>query len=168
MMQEMLLFGQVSAEHHQSLRQQLAGLARMEPQPVLERHLIFRPFVPPGLSNLPAGNGPQGAQQQELQRTRQMLNAILNYMQLVGVAEGGSFVSQSEEQAIPLSEIEDHDSGVTESQGESRQGKKAFQWYLEFKDVPEPGKVSTTSRAMSKTRVLEGDPIKFLKDLGYE
>ena len=97
-----------------------------------------------------------------------MLNATLNYMQLVGVAEGGSFVSQSEEQAIPLSEIEDHDSGVTESQGESRQGKKAFQWYLEFKDVPEPGKVSTTSRAMSKTRVLEGDPIKFLKDLGYE
>ena len=47
MMQEMLLFGQVSAEHHQTLRQQLAGLARMEPQPVLERHLIFRPFAPP-------------------------------------------------------------------------------------------------------------------------
>jgi mediator of RNA polymerase II transcription subunit 18, fungi type len=168
MMQELLLFGQVAAENHQTLRQQLAGLARMQPQPVLERHLIFRPLPPPGLSNLPAGNGQQGPQQQELQKTRQMLNAPLNYVQLVGVMESRGTDSQSDRQAMPPSGMEDHDVAMTDIKDESNQGQKAFQWHLEFKDIPEPGKVSTTSRTISKTRILEGDPIQFLQDLGYE
>jgi mediator of RNA polymerase II transcription subunit 18, fungi type len=167
MMQELLLFGQVAAENHQTLRQQLAGLARMQPQPVLERHLIFRPLSPPGLSNLPAGSGQQGAQQQELLKTRQMLNAPLNYVQLVGVMESGG-ANQIDRQAMPPSGMEDHDVAMTDMKDELKQGQKAFQWRLEFKDIPEPGKASSTSRTISKTRILEGDPIQFLQDLGYE
>lgn len=168
MMQEILLFGQVPADDHQTLRQQLAGLARMQPQPVQERHLIFKPLPPPGLSNLPAGNGAQGPQQQELQKTWQMLNAPLNYVQLVGVVESRGFDSQIEKQATLSGEVEDCDIVMTDNKDESKEGHGAFQWYLEFKDIPEPGKVSTTSRAISRTRILEGDPIQLLEDLGYE
>jgi mediator of RNA polymerase II transcription subunit 18, fungi type len=168
MMQELLLFGQVSAEHHHPLRQQLAGLSRMKPQPVLERHLIFRPRLPPGLSNLPAGSGPQGTQQQELQRTKQLLSAPLNYVQLVGVLDSRAVVSQTGTQPVLGNGGEDHDFDIKVKGVESEDGQKAFEWYLEYKDIPEPGKVPTTSRAMSRTRILEGDPVKFLQDLGYE
>jgi mediator of RNA polymerase II transcription subunit 18, fungi type len=162
MMQEMLLFGQVPAEDHQTIRQQLAGLARMQPQPVLERHLIFRPLPPLGLSNPSAGSGAQGPQQQELQKTRQMLSAPLNYVQLVGVAENGTFDPPLEMQAALSGENEDRGTVMTDN------NDKALQWYFDFKDIPEPGKMSTTSRAISKTRILEGDAIQFLTDLGYE
>jgi mediator of RNA polymerase II transcription subunit 18, fungi type len=168
MMQELLLFGQVPAEDHRTMRRQLAGLARMQPQPVLERHLIFRPLPPPGLSNPSASSGVQGPQQQELQKTRQLLSAPLNYVQLVGVAESRGFDPQTEKQAASSGEGEDHGTVMTDNNDESKEGRMAFQWYFEFKDIPEPGKVSTTSRAISKTRILEGDPIQFLTDLGYE
>jgi mediator of RNA polymerase II transcription subunit 18, fungi type len=162
MIQEMLLFGQVPAEDHQTIHQQLAGLARMQPQPVLERHLIFRPLPPLGLSNPSAGSGAQGAQQQELQKTRQMLSAPLNYVQLVGVAESRGFDPPLEKQAALSGENEDRGTVMTDN------NDKALQWYFDFKDIPEPGKMSTTSRAISKTRILEGDAIQFLTDLGYE
>jgi mediator of RNA polymerase II transcription subunit 18, fungi type len=167
-MQEMLLFGQVPAEDHQTIRQQLAGLARMQPQPVLERHLIFRPLPPSGLSNPSAGSGAQGPQQQELQKTRQMLGAPLNYVQLVGVVEHRGFDPPIEKQAALSGEDEDRGTVMSDTEDGSKQGRDALQWYFEFKDIPEPGKVSTTSRASSKTRVLEGDPVQFLIDLGYE
>ena len=167
-MQEMLLFGQVSAEDHQTIRQQLAGLARMQPQPILERHLIFRPLPPPGLSNPSAGSGAQGTQQQELQKTRQMLSAPLNYVQLVGVVNSRGSDPPMEKQADLSGEDEDRGTVMTGNKDESRQGRTALQWHFDFKDIPEPGKVSTTSRAISKTRILEGDAIQFLTDLGYE
>lgn len=168
MIQEILLFGQVSVENHRILRQQLAGIARMQPQPVVERHIIFRPLPPPGLSNIPAGAGSQGPQQQELVKTRQMLNAPLNYVQLVGVVKNRDVYSQVEEQPFLSGETEDHDVVMTNNKDEPKQSRRVFQWYLEFKDIPDPGKVSTTSRAISKTRILEGDPIQFLRNLGYE
>ncbi len=167
MMQEILLFGQVSADNHQIFRQQLAGLARMQPQPVLERHLIFKPRPPSGLANLPSGSGPQGAQQQELQKTRQMLNSPLSYVQLVGSLENKK-PTQKKERAVVSDMNEDHAIIISDDEEGSREGRKTFQWYLEFKDIPEPGKVSAASRAFSRTRFLEGDFIKFMNDLGYE
>ncbi len=167
-MQELLLFGQVAAQAHRILRQQLAGLAHMQPQPVLEKHLIFRPFPPSGLSNIPAGSGSHWAQQQELQKTRQSLNGPLSYVQLVGVVGNRVIDSQIEKQPGLPRENEDNDIVMTNDEDEPNQGHEALQWWLEFKDIPEPGKVSTTSRATSKTQIVEGDPIQFLKDLGYE
>ncbi|KAF7508261.1 hypothetical protein GJ744_009406 [Endocarpon pusillum] len=139
----------------------------MPPQPVLERHLIFKPRPPPGLANLPTGSGPQGPQQQELQKTRQMLNTPLNYVQVVGLLENKELTPRKEQPVVPNMNG-DHDLIMTGDEDESEQNRKAFQWYLEFNDIPEPGKVSATSRAASKTRILEGDVIKFMNDLGYE
>lgn len=167
-MQEILLFGQVQAEHHQTLHKQLTGLTRMQGQSALERHAIFKPLPPPGLSNLPGGVGPPGPQQQELQKTRQLLNAPLNYIQLVGVADSEVVQSPNEGTVLGGSGSEDEDTIMANDKGESKPGHTALKWYLEYKNIPEPGKVSATSRAISKTRILEGDPIQFLKNLGFE
>lgn len=166
-MQEVLLFGQVPAENHQALRQQLSRLTRMQPQPVIERHLIFRPFAPPNSSDVPAGIGPQGSQQQDLQKTRQVLNAPLSYVQLVGVVGSKGVDSKNGGKAIQVSVSRDRDVVMADHNEEAKQDLRGLQWYLEFRDIPEPGKVSATSRAMSKTRILEGNPIQFLQDLGY-
>lgn len=167
MWQEILLFGQVSAEIHGILRQQLAGVTRMQRQPVLERHLIFRPFPPPGLSNVPAGGLIQGAPQLELQKTKQMINSPLNYVQLVGILKKEGFDSQIEKPTAPPGESESHEIGMTYNKDELKI-QEGLEWYLEFRDIPEPGKVSATARTISKTRILDGDPLQFLKDLGYE
>lgn len=168
MIQELLLFGQVPAENHDTLRQQLAGLARMQPQPVLEIHLIFRPLPPQGLSNIPTGSGTQGAQQQEMQKTRQLLNAPLTYIQLVGVVEKRDLDWQIDDQVNLTRRVEDHGNVMIDNMNRSKHSQRAIHWYLDFKDIPEPGKMSTTSRATSKTQILDGDPIQFLQNLGYE
>lgn len=167
-MQEILLFGQVSAEIHQTVRQQLAGLARMPPQSVLERHLVFRPLRPPGLSNLPAGGGGQGLQQQELQKTRQMLQAPLNYVQLVCVQDNRLVGPEENGSKPPANREEDGDTAMTGGKEDSQPGSQTWKWSLEYRDTPEPGTMSITSRTISKTQILDGDPIQFLKDLGYE
>ena len=167
-MQEILLFGQIAADHRQTLRQQLAGVTRMQPQRVLERHIIFKPIPPAGLANLPGGSVSSGAQQQDLQKTRQLLNAPLNYVQLIGVAENQDAVSQTDKQEGQQIGTADPDIVMTDIQNDSTAISNALRWYLEFRDIPEPGKVTTTSRAISRTQILDGDPYQFLIGLGYE
>lgn len=172
MAQELVLFGQLPAENHRPLRQHLAGIARMQPQPVLERHLVFRPIPPTGINNIPSGSGQTGLHQQELQKTRQMLNAPLSYIQLVGLMEvripGLHVGKHAAKHGSASVELVDDDVPMTDVKDESKHAQPFFQWSLEFKDIPEPGKVPTTSRAVSKTRILDGDPIQFLRGLGYE
>lgn len=167
-MQEILLFGQVPGQNHRTLCQQLAGITRMQPQPVLERHIILKPVSPSGANSLPGGDGPPGAQQQELQRTRQLLNAPLNYLQLVGIVEDRDVIPPAKRQGDQQRETEDHDVVMTDNKNDLEKFPRAMQWYIEFRDIPEPGKATTTSRAMSKTRILDGDPVQFMTDLGYE
>lgn len=166
-MQEILLFGQVTAGHRQTLRQQLAGITRMQPQPMLERHIIFKPVPPVGLTNL-GGSTSSGAQQQDLQKTRQLLNAPSNYVQLVGVAENRGAVSPTDRQGAPQNGTADQDVVMTDTENHSPEYPNALHWYLEYRDIPEPGKVTTTSRAISRTHVLDGDPYQFMVRLGYE
>lgn len=48
-MHELLLFGQVRPAQHFQVLSILAGIAAMQPQPILERHLVFKPASrPPG------------------------------------------------------------------------------------------------------------------------
>lgn len=140
----------------------------MQPQPVLERHLVFKPLPPLGINKISKGSGQHGPQQQELQKTRQMLNVPLSYIQLVGVVQSRTSGSHVEKQASPSVDSQKHDTVIADTGDESKQSQKALQWSLDFKDIPDPGKMSTTSRAISKTQILDGDPIQFLKDLGYE
>jgi hypothetical protein len=168
-MQEILLFGQVPAQDHATLRQQLSGVTRMQPQSVTEKHLIFKPIQPPGLNNPPTGNGAPGPQQQELQKTRLLLNAPLSYVQLVGMVERNGIDSLNEAQTLPPTVAQEHDVAMTEERhGPNKSQEPALEWYLEWRDIPEPGKVSTTSRGISRTRIVSGDPIQSIKNLGYE
>lgn len=45
-MQELLLFGQVPLARHDYVLSVLAGIAAMQPKPILEKHLVFKPSRP--------------------------------------------------------------------------------------------------------------------------
>ena len=97
-----------------------------------------------------------------------MLNAPLNYLQLVGIVENDDIVPPLEGQGDQKNGTADQDAVMTDNRNESEDSPKVLQWYLEFRDIPEPGKITTTSRPMSKTPILDGDPFQFMRDLGYE
>jgi Med18 protein len=93
-MHEFLLFGQVTNDDHHKLLRQLAGVTRMQPQYVVERHLIFKARQPVGLGNIPSGGGSQGVLPPDVQKTKQALSGSIFYIQAVyNPRRGGAQVS---------------------------------------------------------------------------
>jgi hypothetical protein len=83
-MHELLLFAQVPPSRHNYVLNVLTGLAAMQPQPILEKHLIFKPARLPAAAR-PAHVGAfQGVQNSQLQALQGQTSGDLYYLQLVG------------------------------------------------------------------------------------
>jgi len=84
-MHELLLFGQVPASRHNQVLNVLAGIAAMQPQPILEKHLVYKPNRKPGSGSQKQVGGAQDIQKPGAQAVQAQ---DLFYMQLVAdVAE---------------------------------------------------------------------------------
>lgn len=113
-MHELLLFGQVPASRHDQVLNILAGVAAMQPVPVLEHHLVFKPNRLSGPAR-PVQVG--GAQ--DIQKSQQALQAQaqgdLFYMQLVAdVADTASTAQTKEDQNAAMSFNEENGNSMTE------------------------------------------------------
>ena len=159
-MQEYVLFGQVPGDSHRQVLQQIAGVARMQPRPVEELHLIFKGKLPPGLAEIQksSGGGSQDVVPPEVQKTRAMLNASLYYIQLIGTVQPKS----------QCSDRDDKTGDVLMSDGNGQEDIKQLKWTLEFRDIPDPGKQPVSSRLLFKTPIIDGDVFKFVKGLDFE
>lgn len=162
-MQELLLFGLVPPSSHHLLLQQLAGIARMQPIPTTERHLIYRGVSPSGLSRIPqgGGGGSQGVLPPEVQRTKAMLQGPLFHIQLVKdvseeVLSGGSNGTGAGD-AINDAKAQPN---TTTSHPKP--------WNIEFRDIPDPSTTSVTARLLTRTTVESGSPHEFMTSLGYD
>ena len=156
-MHEFALYGQVTKDDHHRFLQQLAGYTRMQPQDVVEIHLVFKARPPIGLNNLPSAGGQQGALQQDVQKVKNMLNAALFYIELVG-----------EVGPIETNSAADGDVSMTNGNGASLSNKSTVRWSLDFKDTPDPGKQATSTRLVSRIPMEEGDLAQFPDHFGYE
>lgn len=169
-MHEFLLFGQVAHNDHHRLLQQLAGVTRMQPQHVVERHLIFKAIPPVGLGNVPSGGGSQGVLPPEVQKTKQMLSSSVFYLQLVYNPRSGASPIGAGRVAhhSPANgdTVQDQNTMKADANG-SAKGEDGL-WTIEFRDIPEPGKQAVTTRLLSRTATEGGDLIQFVKDLGFE
>ena len=169
-MHEFLLFGQVANNDHHRLLQQLAGVTRMQPHHVVERHLIFKARPPVGLGNIPSGGGSQGILAPDIQKTKQALSSSIFYIQLVysvqgeGAQVGGKVVVQHG--LTNGDKSQGRDFTKVEASGSSEQVDGV--WAIEFRDIPEAGKQAVTTRLLSRIPIAGGDVIQFLRDLGYE
>jgi mediator of RNA polymerase II transcription subunit 18 len=166
-MHEFLLFGQVANDEHHKLLQQLAGVTRMQPQHVVERHLIFRAKPPVGLSNIPSGGGSQGLVPPEVQKTKQMLSSSIFYLQLVYNPRSGGAQLGGNRDGLGNGDISQSRS-TTKADASGSSQEEGGLWTIEFRDIPEPGKQAVTTRLLSRTPTGGGDLIQFVKDLGFE
>jgi len=142
-MHELLLFGQVPEVRCLQVLNVLAGITAMQPQRVIERHLVYKPTV--GLQE----RGPKVGGTQEIapekRRTQQAAqNTELNFVQLV-------------------QDLEETDFGHS-TDGTSKETKP---WRMEFADLPEAGRKAVASRLTSTTDIKGGDPDNYMKGLGY-
>jgi mediator of RNA polymerase II transcription subunit 18 len=170
-MHEFLLFGQVAKNDHHRLLQQLAGVTRMQPQHIVERHLVFKANPPVGLSNVPSGGGSQGVLPTEVQKTKQMLSGSIFYLQLVYNPKGGAAPIGGNRVMQPGPANGDTSQGRNPTKADANQPSQVEEeglWTIEFRDVPEPGKQVVTTRLMSRTATEGGDLFQFVQDLGFE
>ena len=177
-MHELLLFGQVPLTRHEQVLMILAGVAAMQPQPVTERHLVFKPTRSPGLNGVKVAAKP-GTSAAQVQALQSQMQGDLYYMQLVS--------NVNSKKSNPLDDrfikIEDMDVGGAQVNGQANHSingqtsvvstKPAtdlskHSWSLEFRDLPEvPGRRPVTSRLMASVPIVSGDVLEFLDALGY-
>lgn len=160
-MHEFALYGQVPKETHHRTLQQLAGYTRMQPVDASEIHLVFKARQPPGLDKIPSAGGTQGVLQPDVQRWKNMLNASLYYVQLVG-----EIIPSTSSPLANKAAAENGD--VTMTNGAGGSAKPDINWTLEFKDTPDPGKQAVSTRLISRTPLDEGNLVTFLDHFGYE
>ncbi|KAI9815121.1 MAG: Mediator of RNA polymerase II transcription subunit 18 [Pycnora praestabilis] len=182
-MHELLLFGQVPAKRRDQLVQILAGVSGMQPQRVIERHLVYKPYRTPGQRGHQVG-GSQGIQNAQAQALQGQLHGDLFYLHLVAEVEDGHFGTENPTAATSN---EDADTGIVDINGQDpsedvivsrRHTEGTFQrsssdstkqsWALRFSDLPEvAGRRPVTSRLISGVDIIDGNPFNFMDSLGY-
>ncbi|KZF25767.1 putative RNA polymerase II mediator complex subunit Srb5 [Xylona heveae TC161] len=185
-MHELSLFAQVPPSGHDQLLKVLAGVSGMQPQAVLERHLVFKPIRPPGKRTVQVG-GSQGVQNAHVQAIQGQLGGELYYMQLVksvgetshmlninhklGLMVGEESATEAHRQldGPPASNGANGDLRLSKDK-ESQEYSSANDrlWRLVFSDLPEVGgRRPVTSRMVSNVDIMDGDPLEFMHALGY-
>lgn len=66
-MQELLLFGQVPLARHDYVLSVLAGIAAMQPKPIVEKHVVFKPNRPLASVRASSAIARQGVSNSQLQ-----------------------------------------------------------------------------------------------------
>ena len=159
-MHEFSLYGQVPANGHHRMLQQLAGVTRMQPKPVREIHLVFKSQTPRALQSGQVGGSAANDKQNETQRVLRMLSTGVYYVQIVGKVRLGQ-PSQIRSEA-------NGDTEMTNGNGSKATTVPRVRWHLEFKDTPEAGKQTLSNRLTFRVPFEDGDIMKFMKMFGYE
>jgi mediator of RNA polymerase II transcription subunit 18 len=173
-MHELLLFGQISHAAHDQVLKVLAGIAAMQPLPLKERHLIFKPFRSPE-SLIPRTTQKPSAQ---APGSKTQVGTDLFYLQLVGhlsakpmdssSLERSDFQVKDSQQAETSSVGQAVPPGPTSVTPKASIDFSACPWTLEYRDLPEvPGRRPVTSRLMNSTPIKTGNPLRFVEELGY-
>jgi mediator of RNA polymerase II transcription subunit 18 len=155
-MHELLLFGQVPAIRHAQLLNVLAGLSAMQPKPVIERHVLFKPTREPVQLAVVrgAGSGTKDSQPQPKKKTQQQQQQ----------PQGDLYHTHL------VKDLVEEDFGNADSQMDldgSDEDEEKAPWRLRFEDVPEPGKRSAILRMVESTELPEGDTQGYMEGLGY-
>ncbi|KAF2085871.1 hypothetical protein K490DRAFT_45642 [Saccharata proteae CBS 121410] len=149
-MHELLLFGQVPSSRHGQLLKILAGVTRMQPQRLIERHVVYRPERDPvrpaiqvGASQTVGGQRPKP----KVETKRDMY-----YWQMVKELSEEEFGDQPEKPAATAGE--DAVLGIEEEERK---------WRLEFQDLPDPALKAANLRMAQTTEIAQGDPHEMMK-----
>ncbi|CAF9920589.1 MAG: Mediator of RNA polymerase II transcription subunit 18 [Heterodermia speciosa] len=168
-MHELLLHAVLPSHRHHQVLSVLAGIAAMQPIPISEKNLVFKPQQQPaGPAGRPNPNQGVGAQMKPLQG---QMHGDLFYLKLVGeTSETGEKAGGTEVRVKEVDEKEegkDRDVDMLDAP-HGNDTSPTTDWTLQFRDLPDPpGRRPVTSRAMTDTPITAGDPLKFMKAMEY-
>ena len=150
-MHELLLFAQVPLPRHAQLLKILAGVAAMQPQRIVERHVIYKPLREP---EEPGSHLKRGGHQNITQKqTKAAAPKDLYYTRIVHSLTEDDFVRTS-------SSPDDN------GNGEDRADDKGA-WSMQFQDVPDTGDRGVLVRLTASTDILSGgQPTEYMTHLG--
>lgn len=157
-MHELLLFGQIPAARHGQLLNVMAGLAAMQPERIVERHVVWKPARGPVQMDVLRGGGVrQDAQVLKTKKVGQLNQQVgdLYYVRLVQDLQDAAFGVEGG------GDVDMDGAGGGKEEGRSN-------WRLRFEDIPEPGKMSALLRMVEDIDFVEGDPEAYMEVLGYK
>ena len=192
-MYELLLFGEVPATRHNQVLNVLCGIAAMQPQPIHEKHLIFKPNRKPGSGTQKQVGGAQDIQKAGAQAVQVQ---DLFYVQLVADVEGNggkegkeNEIEKDPDVVMDGVEVGEGPSSEVSQELHSRSQQKPVlnlaqqankpstptdqypapgKWVLQFRDIPEVARQRpVTSRLINDTPITSGDPLRFMTALDY-
>ena len=190
-MHELLLFGQIPASRHDQVLNILAGIAAMQPVPVLEKHLVFKPNRLPASTRPKQVGAAQDIQKAQMQALQAQTQGDLFYMQMVVDVSGAggrdgeqsdSVVGAGEETVIQVRDLsyggKCRSNGFQQktSNAECRSQETASVetpttagiWTLQFRDLPEVARQRpVTSRLVADVPITSGDHMQFMNALEY-
>jgi len=138
-MHELLLYGQVPVPRHEQVLKILAGVAAMQPQPLYERQMIFRPS--PSTEHIkPDKRYPN----------RPVKPQTLVYHQLIKALAENEFGKES-----PLAADSDADDASARS------------WLMRAQEIPEPETKTVTLRQVRETEVTGANVQNMLESGNY-
>ncbi|KAF2418760.1 hypothetical protein EJ08DRAFT_599240 [Tothia fuscella] len=157
-MHELLLYGQLPAARHDQLLNIISGVAAMQPDYTLERHVIFKPTRPLVQSNLLRGGVVKSDAQvvktkKSAQSTAGTERADMYHVRLIKRVEEDDFGGD-----VDMDSVE-----KGKGQGGGSKG-----WRLRFEDVPEPGKRAALLRMVDEQPFLGGEISGYMEGLGYK
>lgn len=193
-MQELLLFGQVPSPRHDYVLSVLAGIAAMQPKPILEKHLVFKPSRP--LTSVRASPAivHQGrvstAHVQPLQAPGDLfyLTVVIDINDLTrsGVGAGAANNVATVERHgwaskdgvswffihlfiyCTISENDKSNRQIPNTDFIGSTRKSPEEWTLQFRDLPEVnGRRTVTSRQMFDMDFKSGEALAFMTALDY-
>ena len=186
-MHELLLFGAVPEEQHRHVLSVLAGVTAMQPMPLLEQHLIYKPTrkggtAPQAVAGKLNPSGRPGAGAGGVDGGPGLPSSDLFYVQLVGDLSTQRSQNKAATNGIGLpglgeaAKFEDGDvempdaADIADNQGNVENGADngSISWTWEFRDLPDvPGKRPATSRLMASIPISQGDPRAFMEAMGF-
>jgi mediator of RNA polymerase II transcription subunit 18 len=137
-MHEFLLYGQVPVERHEQVLKILAGVAAMQPQPLFERHLIYRPLRS-NEDNKPNKKFPN----------KPVKPQTLTFQHLVRQLDQSDFGKPS-----PI---------LLESASNDKASLPAYAWRIKTQETPEP-EIKTLILRQATETVLDNDQLRSFLD----
>lgn len=152
-MYELLLYGEVPQARHEQLLKILAGVAAMQPQRVIERHIVYKPAREPLDPGGSLNRG--GAQTVVLKQVKAVAQKELFYTRLIQTLADEDF-QPKEQQPQPQSR----------SKNSHAKRQRVGNWAFHFYDVPLAGDRGVLMRIASSTDIVGGKAKGYMKALG--
>jgi mediator of RNA polymerase II transcription subunit 18 len=161
-MHELLLVAQVPLSRHETVLQVLAGISGMKPQPIIERHIVYKPKKADAAAIKAAANK---VQDPKVKNLLSQLHGELYYMQLVGEIPAEAFPD-------PVGAAASGDVMIVDDSNDKSPSKSALEtqrWTLVFNDLPEvAGRRPVTSRLIAGVEHMDKSVFELLKNLRFE